>query len=79
MSQTTEKQLIQTQSKQKNQPNKPRLAEWQEKLLEDLHGNYVPLSHSFWVPEKRIKKVEIFLINSAMASQIPHPKLDMDF
>jgi len=55
MSQTTEKQLIQTQSKQKNQSNKPKLAEWQEKLLEDLHENYVPLSHSILIPEKGIK------------------------
>lgn len=71
MSQTTEKQLIQTQSKQQNQSNKPKLAEWQEKLLEDLHGNYVPLSHSVLIPGEGIKKIEIFLINSAMASQVP--------
>ena len=71
MSQTTEKQLIQTQSKQENQSNKPKLAEWQEKLLEDLHGNYVPLSHSVLIPEKGIKKVEIFLINAALSSQVP--------
>lgn len=71
MSQTTEKQLIHTQSKQENQSNKPKLAEWQEKLLEDLHGNYVPLSHSVLIPGEGIKKIEIFLINSAMASQVP--------
>ena len=71
MSQTTEKQLIQTQSKQENQSNKPKLTEWQEKLLEDLHGNYVPLSHSVLIPREGIKKIEIFLINSAIAPQVP--------
>lgn len=73
--QENQDQIAQNQSasselKQAGESNQP-MAEWHEKLLTSLQANHVPLSRSVLIHDKGIKKIEIFLINGALSSQVP--------
>lgn len=46
-------------------------AEWEDKMIADLRKNYFPLKNSILIDDKNIEKIEIFLINSTISSQIP--------
>ena len=63
-------QSASSELKQAGESNQP-MAEWHEKLLTSLQANHVPLSRSVLIHDKGIKKIEIFLINAALSSQVP--------
>lgn len=71
MNQISEETAIQYQQPQMSKSNLSNLSWWQKELLADLRANGVPLSHRIPILEQGVKKIEIFLINTPMASQVP--------
>ena len=68
--QIANEQLASSELKQSDESNRP-MAEWHEKLLTSLQANHVPLSRSVLIHDKGIKKIEIFLINGPLSSEVP--------
>ena len=73
--QENQDQIAQNQSasselKHAGESNQP-MAEWHEKLLTSLQANHTPLSRNVLIHDKGIKKIEIFLINGPLISEVP--------